>query len=88
MSLFHSIDIGLNKGHHGEKRLALRVARASLPRSSLPHLEVVSHKDLVTIVDDDEKDEKEKCEVKQEEERRSLIGIYIPTTRHLELVRL
>lgn len=84
MSLFHSIDIGLNKGHHGEKRLALRVARASLPRSSLPHLEVVSHK----IVDDDEKDEKEKCEVKQEEERRSLIGIYIPTTRHLELVRL
>ena len=66
----------------------MRVARASLPSSSLPHLEVVSLKDLVTVVDGDEKDEKVKDEVKLDLERRSLIGIYIPTTRHLELVRL
>lgn len=72
MSLYNIIDASINKNHYGDKRLCVRVARISLPLNSLPNKD--QSENSIVMVDD------------IVEERKPIIGIYIPSSKHLELI--
>lgn len=72
LSLYNIIDASINKNHHGDKRLSVRIARVTLPLSSLPGAREKG--DQIVSVDKDEP-------------RKPIIGIYIASTKHVEVIR-
>ena len=71
LSLYSIIDASINKNHHGDKRLCVRIARVTLPLSSLPGAEG----DVAKVVS-----------VDGNEPRKPIIGIFLSSTKHLELI--